>query len=97
MTEEQRIQKRELHRQKVLEMANRKAVISPRRVVKEIRGAYTEKTPYGPHEVNYLKRFEHHEHDGFTYQTETTFQNGICTFSAQYPAFTEYANQRMGA
>jgi len=64
-------------------------------LIKEIRETYTENTAYGQLEVNYLKRFQHHEIKGRTYQRETTYKNGICTYSADYPANTEYARNQL--
>lgn len=60
----------------------------------ETRAEVTEQTPYGPHTYTFTKMIMIEEFQGRFYQTERSYRDSIITFSAQYPADTDYAKQR---
>lgn len=61
------------------------------KTIKETSWTETEKTPYGEHHLNVIKRFRSNGKDII----EETFKNGINWYSAMYPANSDYAQKRM--
>lgn len=64
----------------------------------ETKETIQEVTPHGTFTVTYKKEFTITEENFYGtprfYQSERTYRNGQITFTAQYPADTDYAKQR---